>query len=297
MEFDVFLSHNSKDKPAVCRLASRLKKEGLVVWLDEEQLQPGLAWMNLLADGIKRSRSVLTLIVKDGLGPWEDEEMQTALQRAVSDKSKKLSVIPVLLPKAGAQPGLPMFLGNRTWVDLKRGLTKDRIAKLVWGITGQKPSQQGSSEEVHGEDFTDNTPNNLPLSGAIAFVGRGQILENIDKHLQEGAATAITSIAGMGGVGKTELALHYARSQINAYPDGVCWVKVRGGDPGIQVLQFALTYFGLRPPETREQALDRMCAEAKRLGANAVTDVRFTTSMISNGAAEILAYGTAVTVD
>ena len=49
--------------------------------------------------------------------------------------------------------------------------------------------------------------------------------------------------------------------------------------------------------ESREQALDRMCAEAKRLGANAVMDVRFTTSMISNGAAEILAYGTAVTVD
>ena len=40
-----------------------------------------------------------------------------------------------------------------------------------------------------------------------------------------------------------------------------------------------------------------MCAEAKRLGDNAVMDVRFTTSMISNEAAEILAYGTAVTVD
>ena len=46
--------------------------------------------------------------------------------------------------------------------------------------------------------------------------------------------------------------------------------------------------------ESREQSLDRMCAEARRLGADAIVGVRFTTSMISQGAAEILAFGTAV---
>lgn len=46
--------------------------------------------------------------------------------------------------------------------------------------------------------------------------------------------------------------------------------------------------------ESREQALDRMLAEAQSLGADAIIDVRFTTSMIAQGAAELLAYGTAV---
>jgi uncharacterized protein YbjQ (UPF0145 family) len=46
--------------------------------------------------------------------------------------------------------------------------------------------------------------------------------------------------------------------------------------------------------ESREQAIDRMVDEASRLGANGVIGVRFTTSMIMSGAAEILAYGTAV---
>jgi len=46
--------------------------------------------------------------------------------------------------------------------------------------------------------------------------------------------------------------------------------------------------------ESREQALDRMLDEARTLGANAVISVRFSTSMISQGAAELLAYGTAV---
>lgn len=44
----------------------------------------------------------------------------------------------------------------------------------------------------------------------------------------------------------------------------------------------------------REQAEDRMCSEAEKLGADAIVSVRFSTSQIMDGAAEILIYGTAV---
>ena len=49
--------------------------------------------------------------------------------------------------------------------------------------------------------------------------------------------------------------------------------------------------------ESREQALDRMTQEAQKLGANAVIMLRFSTSYVMSGAAEILAYGTAVVVE
>ena len=49
--------------------------------------------------------------------------------------------------------------------------------------------------------------------------------------------------------------------------------------------------------ESREQAIDRMIDEAKRMGANAITGLRFTTSEIMGAAAELLAYGTAVLVE
>jgi uncharacterized protein YbjQ (UPF0145 family) len=49
--------------------------------------------------------------------------------------------------------------------------------------------------------------------------------------------------------------------------------------------------------ESREQALDRMVAEARSLGANAVVQTRFMTSVVTQGAAELLAYGTAVVVE
>ncbi len=49
--------------------------------------------------------------------------------------------------------------------------------------------------------------------------------------------------------------------------------------------------------ESREQSLDRMMSEAQELGANAVINVRFTTSMVMQGAAELLVTGTAVVIE
>jgi uncharacterized protein YbjQ (UPF0145 family) len=49
--------------------------------------------------------------------------------------------------------------------------------------------------------------------------------------------------------------------------------------------------------ESREQALERMRQQAEAVGANAVLNVRFSTSSISQGAAELFAYGTAVVLE
>jgi len=49
--------------------------------------------------------------------------------------------------------------------------------------------------------------------------------------------------------------------------------------------------------ESREQAIDRMIEEADSLGADAIIGVRFQTSMVMQGAAEMLCYGTAVKLE
>lgn len=49
--------------------------------------------------------------------------------------------------------------------------------------------------------------------------------------------------------------------------------------------------------EAREQAIDRMMADAKRMGADGVVCMRLTTSTVMQGAAELLAYGTAVKLE
>lgn len=92
--FDVFLSHNSKDKPTVRQLTQALQARGLQVWLDQEQLVPGLSWQESLEEIIQTTRTAAVLV---GLGPWEIPEMRACLSQFVK---RRLPVIPVLLPHA-----------------------------------------------------------------------------------------------------------------------------------------------------------------------------------------------------
>ncbi len=134
--FDVFISHNSKDKSAVRKLAQELQWRKLKVWLDEEQLVPGAPWRSGLEAGILDSKTAAVLIGKDGLGPWETPEMEVCLHEAVM-KNKR--IIPVLLTGAPSQPELPSFLKRYTWIDLRSGLNEEGLDRLEWGITGKKP--------------------------------------------------------------------------------------------------------------------------------------------------------------
>jgi len=141
-EFDVFLSHNSRDKPAVEEIAARLRDRGLRVWLDKDELQPGLPWQEGLEAGVQTSRSVAVFVGKEGMGAWQEPEMRAFFARS---RREEIPVIPVLLPGCPGFPRLTLFLQGLTWVDLRQGLTDDGLARLVWGITGTKGTR-GSSE-------------------------------------------------------------------------------------------------------------------------------------------------------
>ncbi|NER95632.1 MAG: tetratricopeptide repeat protein [Symploca sp. SIO1B1] len=60
------------------------------------------------------------------------------------------------------------------------------------------------------------------------FIGRRAELDQLHRLLQENTQVAIAAaVTGMGGVGKTELAIQYAREQLPTYPGGVCWLSAR----------------------------------------------------------------------
>jgi hypothetical protein len=141
--FDVFLSHNSQDKPAVREIAERLLRRGVRVWLDEWELRPGLTWMDALEDIIEACGSAAVCVGPNGIGPWEEPEMRALLRRFVREKKsdKTVPIIPTLLPGAPSDVKLPAFLEDFMWVDLRGGVTEEGLEKLVWGITGKKPDR------------------------------------------------------------------------------------------------------------------------------------------------------------
>jgi hypothetical protein len=137
--FDVFLSHNSQDKPLVRKLAKKLKDRNLRVWLDEEQLIPGRTWLDALEHTIETCRTAAVILGESGFGPWENVEMHSCILEFVK---RKLPVIPVFLPSAPINQKLPLFLSNHAFVDLRKGFTQEGLDHLLWGITGNKPEKK-----------------------------------------------------------------------------------------------------------------------------------------------------------
>ena len=76
-------------------------------------------------------------------------------------------------------------------------------------------------------------------------------MATLHEQLQQTERVAISSISGMGGIGKTELALQYARRHLQkgSYPGGVCWLRARNEDVLLQFFSFARVNLGLFLPD------------------------------------------------
>ena len=97
-------------------------------------------------------------------------------------------------------------------------------------------------------------PNNSP-PGTGKFVGRTQALKDLHTQLIE-HPNGVAAIVGMGGLGKSELAIQYARRHQDFYPGGVCWLNARTGDLLTQLIQYCQVQLGMvLPQELTQQTL------------------------------------------
>ena len=133
-DYDVFLCHNTADKPNVVIIGEKLKKLGILPWLDKSELRPGLPIQPALEEQIKNTKAAVVFIGKNNTGPWQDVEIYALLAQFVK---RKCPVIPVLLPDCEQTPELPAFLEIMMWVDFRK-LDPDPMQQLIWGITGNK---------------------------------------------------------------------------------------------------------------------------------------------------------------
>jgi hypothetical protein len=75
---------------------------------------------------------------------------------------------------------------------------------------------------------------------------------------QENASIAIAAPTGMGGIGKTELALQYAYRHLEDYPAGVCWISVRQSDLAVGVQELVQICFELVPPDILKDSVAKV---------------------------------------
>ncbi len=166
-DFDVFLCHISGDKPAVRKIGEQLKERGILPWLDEWEIRPGLPWQRLLEKQIGQINSAAVFVGKGGIGPWQQIELDAFLREFVN---RGCPIIPVLLEDAPQEPQLPIFLRGMTWVDFRRQ-DSGPMDRLIWGITGKRISPSKYLEKS-------NTPTPPSSQTQRDIAGRFRLSDN-----------------------------------------------------------------------------------------------------------------------
>ncbi|HET9209797.1 MAG TPA: toll/interleukin-1 receptor domain-containing protein, partial [Thermoanaerobaculia bacterium] len=221
--YDVFLSHSSPDKPAVEKLARKLRENRIKPFFDKWDLTPGKLWQQGLEEGLRSSKTCIIFVGSGGISAWHLQEMLVALDRATREPS--FPVIPVLLP-GSKQGDIPSFLSQRTWVEFPSLDDKEALHRLVSGIRGEKPG-----------DWRGGRPTRIYWCMALlpkGWVHRREYDEVLEALCSKDSAQArrsigiTTALRGAGGFGKTALAqqLCFDERVRERFPDGILWATM-----------------------------------------------------------------------
>ena len=133
-DYDVFLCHNSKDKPAVKDIGEKLIERGILPWLDEWEIRPGERWQKALEKQIENVRAAAVFVGPEGISHWEDFEKDAFINDFLR---RGRPVIPVILPTYKGRVELPILLKQFQRVDFRKK-DPDPLEQLDWGITGER---------------------------------------------------------------------------------------------------------------------------------------------------------------
>jgi tetratricopeptide (TPR) repeat protein len=292
----LFYSYSHKDenlRDQLARHLSALTREKLIsVWYDRE-ITAGTKWKGEIDDHLKTASVILLLVSSDFLASdyCNDVELQCALER---DKNGEARVIPVILrpcdwqnsafshlqalPK-NAKPVTRWSNRDEAWLSVVEGI-RDALKQMGYtgapataGIAVANPPAPAVSastlQQISSAIPAINALHQLPTPPAD-FTGRADELKELLAAVKTGGVT-ILSLQGLGGVGKTALALKLAEQLKPDYPDAQFYLDLKGvTQPLTPRDAMAYVIRAWHPtaqlPETEEEvaALYRSVLEGKR---------------------------------
>jgi len=144
----IFLSHNSKDKPWVRNLADRLTSDGVVVWIDEAELNIGDSLIEKIAEGIQEMRFVAAVISSNSINStWVQKELNLAMSKEI--KGKQVTVLPLLIESCT----LPPSLTDKLYADFTNPDNfEQEYSQLLRAIGVHAASQNTKAQEINDSD-------------------------------------------------------------------------------------------------------------------------------------------------
>lgn len=164
----VFISHNSKDKPFVRKLASSLRTHNIRCWVDEAEIRFGESLVQKISDAISKIDLVIAVISNNSVySNWVRQELDWAMTKEI--RGNRIIVIPIIIEKCD----IPFFLANKLYADFTdKDQFDSMLGKLVESIDYHlRQSPQDCGDPAFGESVSLRySPTNIPLTVCLILV-------------------------------------------------------------------------------------------------------------------------------
>ncbi|HLC16886.1 MAG TPA: toll/interleukin-1 receptor domain-containing protein [Thermodesulfovibrionia bacterium] len=231
----VFLSYSRKDESFVKKLYQRLYRDGVELFFDQVSIEWGQNWVLELEKGLDMCEHVVFVLTPDFCNASEWDKVERTNVMADDPAQIKRKFRPLLLKPCIDLETFPRFLKAINYIDVttdeKFEAEYPKICKALGGTIRQEMPARTHNKMPQACPLPDK--HRLPyFSIGQRFVGRESEIWAIHDTLSRAKTAVIDSVGvvmGVGGIGKSQLAIEYAHRFGCDYLGGVFWVDSERG--------------------------------------------------------------------
>jgi predicted ATPase len=223
---DIFISHVEEDASVALQIGEGLQSAGYSTWLYERDSLPGPAYLIQTGEAIDQSQAFVLIISPDSVA---SNQVTAEVVRAHENNVPFLPLLHGISHVAfqEAQPLWRQAIGAATSVSIDEDDISGLVARLAQGLAalGLEANQAAPPAAEVGEASRSGTrtqEHNLPIL-LTSFIGREAEIREITGLFDDARCVTLT---GVGGTGKTRLALEVGRESLDTYSDGVWFVDL-----------------------------------------------------------------------
>lgn len=278
----VFLSHNSADKPAVQAVQRWLESQipPVCCWLDVDDLRSTESWLRQLEVVIESCHAAMLFFGPHGMGKVQEGERQLLIDRALREAGTFL-LIPVLLP--GAKPSdVQGFTKLHNWVDFTAGLDSPSAReRLLAFARGQAPRHRSADDELPKHLAPFRGLERFDADHAAYFFGRDAEIKSLCERTRKWPFVAVIGGSGSGksSLVRAGLSTDVAREQWVELGDAIRITVLPGSNPlrslAEQVARAVPRESGEAPERLADQLEERFWARTEGDGLLTALTSRF----------------------